>query len=120
MRFGIWLISWILPKILRIRRVAGVRALVLAGVSIALVAMCHPALTGERKGSPRVVQIWRGSRLPLPYVRAVARYRPVSRQGQEKPRAHVTVRRSRYVLDLTDIGRFASFARGERPTPRFF
>jgi hypothetical protein len=40
MRFGISLISWILPKILRIRRAAVVRLVFFrAGASIALVAM---------------------------------------------------------------------------------
>src|SRR5215207_10185912 len=98
MRFGIWLISWILPKILRIRRKAAGRLFFLAGTSIALVAMCHPALGASERDRRPWFYVWRGSRFPLPYVRPDALPRSVSRQGQEKPRAHVTVRRSRYVL----------------------
>src|SRR3954471_17263643 len=49
MRFGISLISWMLPKILRIRRAAVLRPVFfLAGASIALVAMIFPALCGAR------------------------------------------------------------------------
>src|SRR4051812_45150109 len=45
MRFGISEISWMLPKILRIRRELVLSPLVvLRGASIALVAMCFPAL----------------------------------------------------------------------------
>ena len=40
------------------------------------------------------------------------RGRIVARKGQEKLRAHVTVRRSRYVLDGADIMTFTPLARG--------
>src|SRR6478672_8408457 len=50
MRFGISEISWMLPKILRIRRELVLSPLVvLRGASIALVAMCFPALCGKRE-----------------------------------------------------------------------
>src|SRR3954451_17902013 len=54
MRFGISEISWMFPKIFRIRRELVLSQLVvLRGASIALVAMCFPALReGARKGAP--------------------------------------------------------------------
>src|SRR6478609_8283659 len=56
MRFGISEISWMLPKILRIRRCLVLAPPeVLRGASIALVAICFPALCGAReKGGPRL------------------------------------------------------------------
>src|SRR5439155_8764967 len=56
MRFGISEISWMFPKILRIRRELVLSPLVvLRGVSIALVAMCFPALCEARVCAPREV-----------------------------------------------------------------
>src|SRR6476469_1772424 len=56
MRFGISEISWMFPKILRMRRELVFSPLVvLRGASIALVAMCFPALRGARlKGALRL------------------------------------------------------------------
>src|SRR5919202_1058409 len=54
MRFGISEISWMLPKILRIRRELVLSPLVvLRGASIALVAMCFPALCGNTRDGSR-------------------------------------------------------------------
>jgi hypothetical protein len=51
MRFGISEISWMFPKILRIRRELVFSPLVVfRGASIALVAMCFPALSRRRMG----------------------------------------------------------------------
>src|SRR5947209_19712156 len=50
MRFGISEISWMFPKILRMRRELVLSPLVvLRGASIALVAMCFPALSRRRR-----------------------------------------------------------------------
>src|SRR5574338_1008791 len=103
MRFGISLISWMLPKILRIRRAAVVRPdLLFAGASIALVAMSFPALCGNAaKGAPQWIPATagscRGALVPLPLSNASdpCAGRALSRRGREKLRAHVTVRRSR-------------------------
>src|SRR4051794_24823690 len=114
MRFGISEISWMLPKILRIRRAAVFRPfLVLAGASIALVAILFPALCrsagypgaprvfpGERRGPVgfrHVPEYCVGALIPLPSPMRSARapVRTLSRRGREKLRAHVTVRRSR-------------------------
>ena len=43
------------------------------------------------------------SRFLLPNAFGPCAVRALSRGGQEKPRAHVTVRRSRYLLDEADI-----------------
>src|SRR5574338_1731470 len=56
MRFGISEISWMLPKILRIRRCFVLAPLeVFRGASIALVAMCFPALCGTRQEAPPLI-----------------------------------------------------------------
>src|SRR5258708_9652132 len=53
MRFGISEISWMLPKILRMRRELVLRPLVvLRGAVIALLAMCFPALGGRASERP--------------------------------------------------------------------
>src|SRR5689334_3632264 len=53
MRFGISEISWMFPKILRMRRELVLSPLVvLRGPSIALVAMCFPALGGDARKRP--------------------------------------------------------------------
>src|SRR5688572_20506806 len=103
MRFGISLISWILPKILRIRRELVLSPLVVGrGASIALVAMCFPALrTRECTRVPSGVGRF-SPRGPFHSFDPL-RGRIVARKGQEKLRAHVTVRRSRHVLDGADI-----------------
>jgi len=41
--------------------------------------------------------------VPLSNAFGPCAVRTLSRRGREKPRAHVTVRRSRYLLDLADI-----------------
>src|SRR4249919_3640305 len=92
-----------LPKILRMRRELVLSPLVvLRGTSIALVAMCFPALCGTRavahpaiasRACARTV-VGAPPRYPLQFVRSVRRSDPVpERTG--KARAHVTVRPSR-------------------------
>src|SRR5688500_8497460 len=103
MRFGISEISWMLPKILRIRLEEEEPRLVLrARASIALVAMIFPALRGahaiERSAdcappSPGPLLSERFSRLLLPNAFDPCAGRVLSRGGQEKLRTHVTVRR---------------------------
>src|SRR4030095_4925371 len=91
MRFGISLISWMLPKILRIRRwLVFVPVEVLRGASIALVAMIVPALlgTGDVSPGPDGVRLTPehdvGARFPLPPPQCV---RPVRRSGPVPGRA---------------------------------
>src|SRR6478672_10282949 len=124
MRFGISEISWMLPKILRIRRELVFRPLVvLRGASIALVAICFPALCeSARSGAPRncFPGMLPGSlleRCPATLSNSCGpcAVRTLSRRGREKPRAHVTVRRSRYLLDLADIVFFQQGARLSGP-----
>src|SRR3569623_3783763 len=55
MRFGISEISWMLPKILRIRRwLVRVPLELFRGAASALVAMCFPALRGTAEGRSRL------------------------------------------------------------------
>src|SRR4030095_8876972 len=117
MRFGISEISWMLPKILRMRRAATlVRPPFLAGALIALVAMVFPALCGahavarptncapaDRRSA--VLERYPGCPSPMRSVRAPTR--TLSRRGREKLRAHVTVRRSRLFVGF---GRYNLFA----------
>src|SRR5206468_12014828 len=78
MRFGISLISWMLPKILRIRRcfILAPLGLFLRGASIALVAMCFPALRGNaRERAPQIApglacRIMFGALVPVPLSNA--------------------------------------------------
>src|SRR3712207_6392492 len=106
MRFGISLISWMLPKILRMRREVLDRPSVVAGASIALVAMVFPALLSaglrRRPGDARPgrAMMWGAwSRASFPMRGARALVRALSREGREKPRAHESVRRSRLCVD---------------------
>src|SRR4029434_3270314 len=122
MRFGISLISWMLPKILRIRRwLVFAPPEALRGASIALVAMIVPALLGAGDvspypgWSPAHAGTWmseRVSRFLLPNAFDPCAVRGLSRGGQEKPRAHVTVRGGVYVLEGADIVIFRRRARG--------
>src|SRR5881392_3213731 len=100
MRFGISLISWMFPKILRIRRELVFSPLVVLRVeSIALVAMCFPALCEDARKRPRQFARYRAvyvERCPVPSnAYGPCAVRTLSRRGREKPRAHDTVRRSR-------------------------
>src|SRR6476469_11273845 len=97
------------PKILRMRRCL-VRAWsdFLRGASIALVAICFPALCGTRRSAPANLPAETGGyleRRPATLSNAFGpcAVRTLSRRGREKPRAHETVRRSRHVLDRGDI-----------------
>src|SRR4249919_2014353 len=112
MRFGISEISWMLPKILRIRRELVLSPLVvLRRASIALVAICFPALRGTHASarSANCCPAWAGTchgalvPLLLPNAYDPCAVRTLSRGGREKPRAHVTVRRSRLCVDGADI-----------------
>src|SRR5690349_249904 len=95
MRFGMSLISWMFPKILRIRRCFVLAPpVVLRGASIALVAMCFPALCGTRAVAPRDCSpalaghvLERCSRDPLQCVRSVRRSDPVPERTGKAPGA---------------------------------
>src|SRR5437868_12236608 len=94
MRFGISEISWMLPKILRMRRELVLRPLVVfRGASIALVAMCFPALRGDAQKRPakfpgrRRVMCGALSRYPLQCVRSVRRSDPVPERTGKAPDA---------------------------------
>src|SRR3954470_8942558 len=93
MRFGISEISWMFPKILRMRRELVLSPLVvLRGASISLVAMCFPALRGdarkrpaERAGVPAMCGAL--PRYPLQCVRSVRRSDPVPERTGKAPDA---------------------------------
>src|SRR5918997_1770845 len=95
MRFGISEISWMLPKILRIRRCLDFAPLeVFFGASIALVAMCFPALGGDARQRPanspglrRNTVVERLPRDPLQCVRPVRRSGPVPERTGKAPGA---------------------------------
>src|ERR1043165_9761478 len=110
MRFGISEISWMFPKILRMRRCFVLAPEeVLRGASIALVAMCFPALCEDAWEAPPLGSPARAEHFVERYPATLSNaygpcaVRTLSRRGREKPRAHVTVRRSRYLLDEADI-----------------
>src|SRR5207237_231908 len=131
MRFGISLISWMLPKILRIRRAAAVWPLFfLAGASIALVAMIFPALCGAQVSRRSTVVPRRrpepssghlpsqvhdvGALLPaLPpqCVEPVRLIGPCPGEDGKSPGRTSPRGQSRYVLDLSHIRRWAARAR---------
>src|SRR6478672_2692785 len=119
MRFGISEISWMLPKILRIRRELVFSPLVvLRGASIALVAMCFPALCeahanerpAESAGVPPAM-LWSAAPLPSPMRSVRAPTRTLSRRGREKPRTHAMVRPEPICLDESHIILFQQGAR---------
>src|SRR5690349_4043332 len=93
MRFGISEISWMFPKILRMRRELVLSPLVvLRGASIALVAMCFPALRGDARKRPAEsagVPAICGAlpRYPLQCVRSVRRSDPVPERTGKAPGA---------------------------------
>src|SRR5262245_40369974 len=92
-----------LPKILRMRRELVLSPLVVfRGASIALVAMCFPALRGDalvppRNCFPAVAGTWSGAPAPRPSPMRVVRapFGPCPGEDGKSPGAHVTVRRSR-------------------------
>src|SRR3954462_15287121 len=100
MRLGISLISWMLPKILRIRRELVLSPLVvLRGASIALVAMCFPALGGDARKRPAEsagVPAICGAlpRYPLQCVRSVRRSDPVPERTGKAPGARCRAARA--------------------------
>src|SRR3954471_5164873 len=93
MRFGISEISWMLPKIFRIRRELVLSPLVvLRGASIALVAMCFPALGGRARMRPAELaglpaMCGALPRYPLQCVRSVRRSDPVPERTGKAPGA---------------------------------
>src|SRR6185369_5023423 len=102
MRFGISLISWIFPKIFRIRRAAMRPFLEVAGASLALVAICFPALC-EPQVAPRSAYkspaaagtvVERCSRYPLQCVRSVRRSDPVPERTGKAPGARYRAARA--------------------------
>src|SRR6476661_8608750 len=118
MRFGISEISWMLPKILRIRRCFVLAPPeVLRGASIALVAMCFPALGGAHESAPRESCRYPGcfvERCPATLSNAFGpcAVRTLSRRGREKPRAHETVRRSRLFLGWSRYNPISPLVKG--------
>src|SRR5690349_1746800 len=117
MRFGISLISWMLPKILRMRRCFVLAPLeVLRGASIALVAICFPALCGRaRKALPLILPASRRlcgalPRNPLQCVRSVRQPGPCPGEDGKSPGRTQRCGQSRYVW----IGPiYALFARAQ-------
>src|SRR6478672_5919891 len=111
MRFGISEISWMLPKILRIRRWLTLFALLCRGASIALVAMCFPALCGARAdraprdGSPAYAGscLERGPVVPLQCVRSVRRFGPCPGEDGKSPGRTSPCGGAGYLLDRRDI-----------------
>src|SRR3982750_2593173 len=99
-----------LPKILRMRRCLIFPVEVLRVASIALVAMCFPALRGNAPfDAPRKFPAKAGScsgalpRDPLQCVRSVRQLGPCPGEDGKSSGAHVTVRRSRLFVDGADI-----------------
>src|SRR3954470_21287644 len=103
MRFGISEISWMFPKILRMRRELVLSPLVvLRGASIALVAMCFPALRGDarkRPAEPAGVPAICGAlpRYPLQCLRSVRRFGPCPGEDGKSPGRTISCGQSRYV-----------------------
>src|SRR6476661_3129515 len=122
MRFGISEISWMFPKILRIRRELVLSPLVvLRGASIALVAMCFPALCGDARRAPRQLysgpgRNCRGAPVPLPSpMRSIrAPFGPCPGEDGKSPGRTIGCGQSRYVLDLPDIVLLPGKKRGWR------
>src|SRR6185295_8176758 len=111
MRFGISEISWMLPKILRIRRAEAVWVCRLAGASIALVAMMFPALRGNAPVAPRnwfpaAAGMCRGALppgLPLQCVEPVRRFGPCPGEDGKSPGRTSPCGGAVYLLDEADI-----------------
>src|SRR3712207_5443557 len=129
MRFGISEISWMLPKLLRIRRAVLERPIVVAGSSIALVAMIFHALSGARASerSARLLperagdlqlrlsrsDVWSACPVTLSNAFGPCAVRTLSRRGREKPRAHVTVRRSRLFVGCGRYNPICGLVKGQ-------
>src|SRR3982750_162147 len=126
MRFGISLISWMLPKILRIRRAAVLRpVLFLAGASIALVAMVFPALMRMREvaraplvSSPvlgREPVSWSADPVCSSPMRSIrAPFGPCPGEDGKSPGRTSPCGGAVYLLDWADIGFFRAGARPRR------
>src|SRR3982750_4465215 len=103
MRFGISEISWMLPKILRMRRELVLSPLVvLRGASIALVAMCFPALGGRARMRPAELaglpaMCGALPRYPLQCVRSVRLFGPCPGEDGKSPGRTTRCGQSRYV-----------------------
>src|SRR6185437_5138334 len=105
-RFGISEISWMLPKILRMRRCLVLVPLdLLRGASIALVAMCFPALCEDAWdappqlfSSPRPDHFWSACpAYPLQCVGPVRRCGPCPGEDGKSSGRTSTCGQSRYV-----------------------
>src|SRR6476661_5408446 len=110
MRLGISLISWMFPKILRMRRELVFSPLVvLRGASIALVAMCFPALCdGAQRRPARFPGLdrdvsWSAARYPLQCVRSVRRFGPCPGEDGKSPGRTSPCGGAVYLLDVTHI-----------------
>src|SRR3954454_12783264 len=118
MRLGISEILWMLPKILRIRRELVLSPLVvLRGASIALVAMCFPALCEGAREAPREVSrlqtghLWSAAPLPSPMRAVRAPFGPCPGEDGKSPGRTKPCGEAVYLLDLPDIGLFRTSSR---------
>src|SRR5258708_15698205 len=122
MRFGISEISWILPKILRMRRCLVVFPLeVLRGASIALVAICFPALCEDAQRRPRNCfpggtrdRCWSAAPRPSPMRSVRAPFGPCPGEDGKSPGRTSPCGGAVYLLDWADIGVFRPGARPRR------
>src|SRR6476660_7171046 len=110
MRFGISEISWMLPKIFRIRRCLFLAPLeVLRGASIALVAMCFPALCGDARKRPAEFipaardLLWSAAPLPSPMLSVRAPFGPCPGEDGKSPGRTSPCGGAVYLLDWADI-----------------
>src|SRR5919112_3564446 len=117
MRFGISEISWMLPKILRMRRCfVWSPPEVLRGASIALVAICFPALCEDAWKRPAkfpgCCRDWCGAlpRYPLQCVRSVRRFGPCPGEDGKSPGRTSPCGGAVYLLDAAHISHFQQAA----------
>src|SRR6185369_5022777 len=110
MRFGISEISWMLPKIFRIRRCLFLAPLeVLRGASIALVAMCFPALCGDARKRPAEFipaardLLWSAAPLPSPMLSVRAPFGPCPGEDGKSPGRTSPCGGAVYLLDEPHI-----------------
>src|SRR3954470_11659683 len=119
MRFGISEISWMFPKILRIRRCLVLSPLeVLRGASIALVAMCFPALCVDAQKRPAEFipadrdLLWSAAPLPSPMLSVRAPFGPCPGEDGKSPGRTSPCGGAVYLLDMPHIIRWNAGARG--------
>src|SRR3982751_422904 len=119
MRFGISEISWMLPKILRMRRELVLSPLVvLRGASIALVAICFPALCEARAvAAPQLLpeesrdRCWSAAPRPSPMRAVRAPFGPCPGEDGKSPGRTSPCGGAVYLLDEAHIVLFVEGAR---------